>query len=179
MTNAWVASDSVNLLQYTCKPLYSSHIHFPVSEDFFGNQKTLGFSSHAMVSRFIAQVIVKVWIWLVQRQTYKLGGEYSFCNLPVSTLSQHSLLEAPGNHWKKHGGTKVSWHFCFFFFFSKESRRKSSKFAAYHERCEPVMMWFSILQNGVIAESVTFGKRSKKLQVVKCLDLARVLSVFL
>lgn len=70
MTNAWVASDSVNLVLYTCKPFYSSHIHFPVSKDFFGNQKTLGFSSHAMVSRFIAQVIVNVWIWLVQRQTY-------------------------------------------------------------------------------------------------------------
>lgn len=42
MSNAWLPSDSVNLVLYICRPLYSSHIHFPVSKDFL-NQKILGF----------------------------------------------------------------------------------------------------------------------------------------
>lgn len=104
------------------EPSFSSHIHSPVSKDLLLKHiQQISKSENIRVllnpTQWFPASLHKLrctWIWLVWRDTYKPRGEYSFCNRPISTLSQDSRLEAPGNHLKKHGGTKVSWNFCFF-----------------------------------------------------------------
>lgn len=172
MTNAWAASDSVNLVLYICKPLHSSYIHFPVSKDFLWKSENIGV--------------------LIPRNGFPLhctsycerGFDWSRDKLINPELNIHfvtSQFDTSRSTWES---LKETWRSQSELTFLLLFQRIASKIfeirgvSTYYERSEPVMR-FSILQNGVIAESLTFGNRSKSLQVAKCLDLARVVNVFL